>query len=146
MLSEVRQPVRRTANFLSLGENTPYRCEAVTAARGLCRKLRNLALCELHVRVFCDDFLGCFLGSTSRVAKQLSKLRRLSQILSRSAVEQQLRLDLSLLQRLAKLLKLPAAKDAGFTDNTADAWDYDAINRCAAAGILNGNGDGTVTP
>ena len=47
---------------------------------------------------------------------------------------------------LAKLLKLPAATDAGFTDNTADAWYYDAINRCAAAGILNGNGDGTVTP
>ena len=47
---------------------------------------------------------------------------------------------------LGKLLKLPAAKDAGFTDNTADAWYYDAINRCAAAGILNGNGDGTVTP
>ena len=47
---------------------------------------------------------------------------------------------------IAKLLKLPAAKDAGFTDNTADAWYYDAINRCAAAGILNGNGDGTVTP
>lgn len=47
---------------------------------------------------------------------------------------------------LAKLLKLPAAKDAGFTDNTADVWYYDAINRCAAAGILNGNGDGTVTP
>ena len=47
---------------------------------------------------------------------------------------------------LAKLLKLPAAKDAGFTDNTADAWYYDAVNRCAAAGILNGNGDGTVTP
>jgi len=47
---------------------------------------------------------------------------------------------------LAKLLKLPAAKDAGFTDNTADAWYYDAINRCTAAGILNGNGDGTVTP
>ena len=47
---------------------------------------------------------------------------------------------------LAKLLKLPAAKYAGFTDNTADAWYYDAINRCAAAGILNGNGDGTVTP
>ena len=47
---------------------------------------------------------------------------------------------------LAKLLKLPAAKDAGFTDNTADAWYYDAVNRCAAAGILNGNGDGTVSP
>lgn len=47
---------------------------------------------------------------------------------------------------LAKLLKLPAAKDAGFADNTADTWYYDAINRCAAAGILNGNGDGTVTP
>ena len=47
---------------------------------------------------------------------------------------------------LARLLKLPAAKDAGFTDNTPGAWYYDAINRCAAAGILKGNGDGTVTP
>ena len=47
---------------------------------------------------------------------------------------------------LAKLLKLPAANDAGFADNTADAWYYDAVNRCAAADILNGNGDGTVTP
>lgn len=47
---------------------------------------------------------------------------------------------------LARLLKLPAAKDAGFIDNPAAAWYYDAINRCAAAGILKGNGDGTVTP
>lgn len=47
---------------------------------------------------------------------------------------------------LARLLKLPAAKDAGFIDNPADAWYYDAINRCAAADILKGNGDGTVTP
>ena len=47
---------------------------------------------------------------------------------------------------LARLLKLPAAKDAGFIENPADAWYYDAINRCAAAGILKGNGDGTVTP
>lgn len=47
---------------------------------------------------------------------------------------------------LARLLKLPAVKDAGFIDNPADAWYYDAINRCAAAGILKGNGDGTVTP
>lgn len=47
---------------------------------------------------------------------------------------------------LARLLKLPAAKGAGFIDNPADAWYYDAINRCAAAGILKGNGDGTVTP
>lgn len=47
---------------------------------------------------------------------------------------------------LSRLLKLPAAKDAGFIDNPADAWYYDAINRCAAAGILKGNGDGTVTP
>ena len=47
---------------------------------------------------------------------------------------------------LARLLKLPAAKDAGFIDNPADAWYYDAINRCAAAGILKGYGDGTVTP
>ena len=47
---------------------------------------------------------------------------------------------------LARLLKLPAAKDAGFSDNTPDAWHYDAINRCAAAGILKGNLNGTVTP
>lgn len=47
---------------------------------------------------------------------------------------------------LARLLKLPAAKAAGFIDNPADAWYYGAINRCAAAGILKGNGDGTVTP
>ena len=47
---------------------------------------------------------------------------------------------------LAKLLRLPAADDAGFTDNAADAWYYDAINRCAAAGILKGYADGTVRP
>ena len=47
---------------------------------------------------------------------------------------------------LARLLKLPAAPDAGFTDNPYNAWYYDAINRCAAAGILKGDGDGTVTP
>lgn len=47
---------------------------------------------------------------------------------------------------LAKLLRLPAADDAGFGDNLADAWYYDAINRCAAAGILNGYADGTVRP
>lgn len=47
---------------------------------------------------------------------------------------------------LARLLKLPAATDAGFSDNTPDAWHYDAINRCAAAGILKGNLNGTVTP
>lgn len=47
---------------------------------------------------------------------------------------------------LARLLKLPAAKDAGFSDNTTDAWHFDAINRCAAAGILKGNLNGTVTP
>ena len=47
---------------------------------------------------------------------------------------------------LAKLLKLPAAENAGFADNSARGWFFDAINRCAAAGILNGNGDGTVTP
>ncbi len=47
---------------------------------------------------------------------------------------------------LARLLKLPEAPDAGFSDNPAEAWYYDSINRCAAAGILLGNGDGTVTP
>lgn len=47
---------------------------------------------------------------------------------------------------LSRLLKLSAAPNAGFSDNTADAWYFDSINRCAAAGILKGNGDGTVTP
>ena len=47
---------------------------------------------------------------------------------------------------LARLLKLPAGPDAGFSDVAADAWYADAINRCVAAGILNGNGDGTVSP
>ena len=47
---------------------------------------------------------------------------------------------------LARLLKLPEAPDAGFSDNPAEAWYYDSVNRCAAAGILLGNGDGTVTP
>ncbi len=47
---------------------------------------------------------------------------------------------------LARLLKLPEAPDAGFSDNPAEAWYFDSVNRCAAAGILLGNGDGTVTP
>ena len=47
---------------------------------------------------------------------------------------------------IARLLKLPAADDAGFNDNDGKAWYFDDINRCAAAGIINGNGDGTVTP
>lgn len=47
---------------------------------------------------------------------------------------------------LTRLLKLPAAPDASFIDNPSNAWYYNAINRCAAAGILKGNGDGTVTP
>ena len=47
---------------------------------------------------------------------------------------------------LARLLKLPEAPDAGFRDNPAEAWYFDSVNRCAAAGILLGNGDGTVTP
>lgn len=47
---------------------------------------------------------------------------------------------------LTNLLKLPAASDAGFSDNQPDAWYFDAINRCKAAGILTGNTDGTVSP
>ena len=47
---------------------------------------------------------------------------------------------------MSKLLKLGAAGDAGFSDSRPGAWYYDAVNRCAAAGILNGNGDGTVDP
>ena len=40
---------------------------------------------------------------------------------------------------LAKLLKLPAAESAGFTDVDSAAWYADAVNRCAAAGIMLGN-------
>lgn len=47
---------------------------------------------------------------------------------------------------LARLLNLSSAPSANFSDNDPTAWYADAINRCAAAGILNGNGDGTVTP
>ena len=45
--------------------------------------------------------------------------------------------DADALLRVLRGVTVP--KDAGFTDNTADAWYYDAINRCAAAGILKGN-------
>ena len=47
---------------------------------------------------------------------------------------------------LTRLLALPAAQSAGFTDNPVGAWYADAIDRCAAVGILLGNGDGTVNP
>lgn len=40
---------------------------------------------------------------------------------------------------LARLLDLPEAKSAGFSD-TAGHWAEDAIDRCAAAGILLGDG------
>ena len=46
---------------------------------------------------------------------------------------------------LARLLKLPAAGSAGFTDVKDGAWYADAINRCAAAGILQGY-NGKVNP
>ena len=46
---------------------------------------------------------------------------------------------------LARLLKLPAAGSAGFTDVKDGAWYADAINRCAAAGILQGY-NGRVNP
>ena len=40
---------------------------------------------------------------------------------------------------LSRLLNLPAAPSAGFTDVAPDAWYADGINRCAAAGILQGS-------
>ena len=46
---------------------------------------------------------------------------------------------------LAKLLKLPAAESAGFTDVDSAAWYADAVNRCAAAGIMLGN-EGKANP
>lgn len=40
---------------------------------------------------------------------------------------------------LSRLLNLPAAPSAGFTDVAPNAWYADGINRCAAAGILQGS-------
>lgn len=40
---------------------------------------------------------------------------------------------------LSRLLNLPAAPSAGFTDVAPDAWYADGINRCTAAGILQGS-------
>ena len=51
---------------------------------------------------------------------------------------------------LCRLLNLPEAEDAGFTDVNPDDWFADYINRCAAVGILLGdngkaNPNGTIT-
>ena len=46
---------------------------------------------------------------------------------------------------LSRLLNLPAAESVGFTDVPAGEWYADAINRCAAAGILQGT-DGKANP
>ena len=40
---------------------------------------------------------------------------------------------------LCRLLNLPAAGSYGFLDVNADNWFADAVNRCAAAGIMLGN-------
>lgn len=40
---------------------------------------------------------------------------------------------------LTRLLKLAAAESAGFSDITDETWCADAVNRCAAAGIMLGN-------
>jgi hypothetical protein len=40
---------------------------------------------------------------------------------------------------IARLLNLPEAEDAGFADVDPDAYYADAINRCAAAGIMLGS-------
>ncbi len=40
---------------------------------------------------------------------------------------------------LCRLLNLPAAGNYGFLDVNADDWFADAVNRCAAAGIMLGN-------
>ena len=40
----------------------------------------------------------------------------------------------------------PPRKTRALPTTSARGWFFAAINRCAAAGILNGNGDGTVTP
>lgn len=46
---------------------------------------------------------------------------------------------------LTRLLKLAAAESAGFSDITDETWCADAVNRCAAAGIMLGN-NGKVMP
>ena len=46
---------------------------------------------------------------------------------------------------LSRLLKLPEADSAGFKDVADSAWYADAINRCAAAGIMLGD-DGYAKP
>ena len=40
---------------------------------------------------------------------------------------------------LTRLLKLAAAESVGFSDITDETWCADAVNRCAAAGIMLGN-------
>lgn len=40
---------------------------------------------------------------------------------------------------MARLLKLPAAESAGFSDVKENDWFADAVNRCAAAGVMLGN-------
>lgn len=46
---------------------------------------------------------------------------------------------------LSRLLQLPEAASAGFKDVKSGAWYEDAINRCAAAGIMLGD-DGYASP
>ena len=46
---------------------------------------------------------------------------------------------------LARALELPAGTD-NFSDVKADAYYADAVSAAKAAGIVNGNGDGTFTP
>lgn len=46
---------------------------------------------------------------------------------------------------MARLLKLPAAESAGFSDVKENDWFADAVDRCAAAGIILGT-DGKAMP
>jgi uncharacterized repeat protein (TIGR02543 family) len=47
---------------------------------------------------------------------------------------------------ITKLMKLPAAESAGFADVADDDWYADAINRCAAAGIMKGGDNNKANP
>ena len=47
---------------------------------------------------------------------------------------------------MAGLLTVGAGAAGPAYGDTAGHWAEGSINRCAAAGILKGNGDGTVTP
>ena len=47
---------------------------------------------------------------------------------------------------LVKLCKIPAAKDAGFSDVKKENWFYEYVNSAFSSGIVNGKGNGRFAP